>query len=188
MHISTQEAADALTDIAQVQQRASIQFGYQQGASQFFLWGLIWIVGYGVSDLWPSWAGAAWLVLDVVGLTVSYLLGCRVQSAAPHGQSDSAYGRRYLALCATILALVAATYFIMDPHRPAQFGAFPALLIAALYIGYGIWRGARWAVAGGVLGVCTVVGFAVFKEHFMLWMAVVGGGTLIVTGLWLRRA
>jgi hypothetical protein len=36
--------------------------------------------------------------------------------------------------------------------------------------------------------VLTIVGFFVLPAIFMLWMAVVGGGALVLGGLWLRRA
>jgi hypothetical protein len=186
MPMSTQEAADALQDIARTQQRASIFRGYERGAPHLILWGLIWVLGYGICDLAPAMANPAWLVLDVAGMTGSYLIG----RAAVAGKSGVAtgYGARFAALGLTALAFIAATYYIMRPNESAQFGAYPALFVALIYSVIGIWRGSRWAIAGIALGVCTVAGYAFFKEHFMLWMAVVGGGTLILTGLWLRRA
>jgi hypothetical protein len=32
-----------------------------------------------------------------------------------------------------------------------------------------------------------MVGYVLFREHFMLWMAFVGGGALLLTGVWMRR-
>jgi hypothetical protein len=186
MPISAQQATDALNDIALAQRRASTLRGYERGAPHFILWGLIWVVGYGLSDFTPNLAGAVWLVLDVVGMTGSFLLGRAAVAQVP--RADAAFGRRFVALGVTILVFVLATYFIMRPNQAAQFGAFPALLMATLYTVVGIWRGRRWAVSGVVLGVCTVAGFALFKEHFMLWMAAAGGATLLLTGLWLWRA
>jgi len=186
MPMSSHEAAAALSDIAHTQHRAAILRGYEQGAPHFILWGLIWVVGYSLTDARPAMAGLAWLVLDGLGISGSFLLGraaaANVPSANPH------YGRRFATLCITMFAFIVATYFIMQPNSAAQFGAFPALLMAAIYTVIGTWRGARWAVCGIVLGVCTVVGFALFKSHFMLWMAAAGGAVLLLTGLWLRRA
>jgi hypothetical protein len=186
MPISTEEAAEALKNIALVQRRAAILRGYERGAPHVILWGLIWVVGYGLSDVVPSIAGPTWLVLNVVGVAGSFLLG----RAAVVGVSMAAegHGRRFAALSAAMLAFILATYYVMKPHDAVQFGAFPPLLVATIYTVLGIWRGARWAASGVVLGVCTVAGFALFKEHFMLWMAAVGGSILLATGFWLRRA
>jgi hypothetical protein len=186
MPISTEEAAEALKNIALVQRRASILRGYERGAPQVILWGLIWVVGYGLSDVVPSIAGLAWIVLNVVGVAGSFVLGRAAVVRVP--MAGEGYGRRFAALSAAMLAFILATYYVMKPREAVQFGAFPALLVAAIYTVLGIWRGARWAASGVVLGVCTVAGFALFKEHFMLWMAAVGGSTLLVTGFWLRRA
>jgi hypothetical protein len=186
MPISTEDAAEALTNIARVQRRASILIGYERGAPHLILWGLIWAVGYAISDIGPSVAGASWLVLDVVGLTGSFLLGRAAAIGVP--MAGEGYGRRFAAVSATLLAFILATYYVMKPHDAVQFGAFPALLVAVIYTVFGIWRGVRWTASGVVLGVSTVAGFALFKEHFMLWMAAVGGSTLLATGFWLRRA
>jgi hypothetical protein len=183
--ISTEEAAEALNNIALVQRRASILRGYERGAPHVIVWGLIWVVGYGLSDLVPSMAGPTWWVLNVVGVAGSFLLGRAAVAGAP--MAGAAYGRRFAAVSAAMLAFILATYYVMQPHDAVQFGAFPALLVATIYTVFGIWRGLRWAASGVVLGVCTVAGLALFKEHFMLWMAAVGGGTLLVTGFWLRR-
>jgi hypothetical protein len=186
MPLSTQDAASALDDIADVQHRASVLNGYQQGAPHFFLWGTIWFIGYAATDLWPQWAWAVWLALDVGGMTGSFLLGSASMSRS--GVSSAGYGRRFSATSLAIVALIAATFYILAPTKAAQFGAFPALVIAALYTGFGIWRGTRWAVAGMVLGACTVGGYALFKEHFNLWLAASGAATLLLSGAWLRRA
>lgn len=186
MPISTQEAADTLRDIARTQHHASVLRGYEKGAPHLILWGLIWAIGYGTSDLAPALANPAWLVLDIAGFTGSFLISRA--SLAHRSGARSGYGARFAGVGIAALAFIAATYYIMQPHEPAQFGAFPALFVALIYAVVGIWRGSRWAIAGVAVGVCTVAGYAFFREHFMLWMAVIGGGTLILTGLWLRRA
>jgi hypothetical protein len=186
MPISTQEAAESLQDIARTQHRSSVLRGYEYGAPHFILWGLIWLIGYGISDLQPALANPAWLALDVAGMIGSFLIGRA--TANSKGGTAKGYGVRFAALGITAFAFIAATYYIMRPHDAAQFGAFPALFVALIYSVVGVWRGSRWAIAGAAVGVCTVAGYAFFREHFMLWMALVGGGTLILTGLWLRRA
>jgi hypothetical protein len=52
----------------------------------------------------------------------------------------------------------------------------------------GLWIGSRLAVTGLALAVLTLVGYYLFPAYFLLWMAVVGGGALILAGAWLRTA
>jgi hypothetical protein len=44
----------------------------------------------------------------------------------------------------------------------------------------------RWLAAGISLSVLTMVGYLYVPQHFMLWMAVFGGGTLIASGFWMK--
>lgn len=41
-------------------------------------------------------------------------------------------------------------------------------------------------MAGLSLSVLTLVGYLFLPQHFLLWMALVGGGTLIGSGLWMK--
>jgi DNA-binding MarR family transcriptional regulator len=69
-----------------------------------------------------------------------------------------------------------------------QAGAVFPLLVALWYALLGIWRrGMRMALLGLVLGLLTVAGYFWLAQYFLLWMAVVGGGALILGGFWLRR-
>jgi hypothetical protein len=41
-------------------------------------------------------------------------------------------------------------------------------------------------LAGVVVAALTLIGFFGLPQYFLLWMAVVGGGALILGGFWLR--
>ena len=75
----------------------------------------------------------------------------------------------------------------------AMFDPFVALgvvslIVALFYFLGGLWIGSRLAVTGLALAVLTLVGYYLFPAYFLLWMAVVGGGALILAGVWLRTA
>jgi hypothetical protein len=50
----------------------------------------------------------------------------------------------------------------------------------------GVWKGPRFLITGIVVVALTLGGFYFLHDHFFPWMAVVGGGALILAGLWLR--
>ncbi|WP_042338501.1 hypothetical protein [Paraburkholderia ferrariae] len=77
---------------------------------------------------------------------------------------------------------------IFQPVTGPQSATLIALIVALFYVLAGLWLGARFVVAGIVLAVLTVFGYFMLAAHFYLWMAVVGGGALMLAGLWLRRA
>jgi len=180
MPYSREEAVASLQAVETMEQRAKTLRGYEQGAPYFFLWGVIWIVGYSASDAYPHGAGAIWLALNVLGIFVGIVIGKRMQF------SNSSRSR-YLAIVMTAFAFVGATYFVMRPTSAQQLHAFPALLVSFAYIIMGIQRGSRLAIAGIALAALTLVGFVLMHEHFALWMAIVGGTALLLTGFWLRR-
>jgi hypothetical protein len=43
-------------------------------------------------------------------------------------------------------------------------------------------------VTGIGMAALTLVGYYLFPAYFFFWMAVVGGGALMLAGLWLRTA
>jgi hypothetical protein len=183
MSISPQQATEALLDIERAQRRAFVLRGYEVGAPHFLLWGAIWFVGYGLTEAFPARAGLYWIALSLGGVLGGYLLG---KAAAARGLV-SKDGWRYLAAVGSTVAFMLLTYAIMQPRDSAQLGAFPALLVSFLYVLAGIWKGARWTVVGIVVAGLTMAGYELLQEHFNLWMALVGGGALVSTGLWFRR-
>jgi hypothetical protein len=50
------------------------------------------------------------------------------------------------------------------------------------------WLGLRYLVVGAALAALTLLCFFFLREHFYAVMAFAGGGALILTGFWLRRA
>ncbi|MDE2135203.1 MAG: hypothetical protein KGM97_02390 [Alphaproteobacteria bacterium] len=184
MPLSPKEAAETLTSVEQAARRSAQAFGYRNASPYLILWGLIWVAGYAGTDLRPEYANLIWAVLVVLGGTVSFFLGRHCERTV--GTACYKGGWRMLGLFALVFAFMAATYSIMWPVHGLQFGAFPALLVGAIYCGMGLWLGLRFVVTGALVMGLTLVGFFFLREHFMLWMAFVGGGGLILAGVWFR--
>lgn len=184
MPLSRNEAADALRDIAQTEHRSSSAHGYREMAPFAFLWGAIWFVGYSVSDLRPAEANWLWPALVVMGFVGSFVIGSRKQ-AKP--RSERSEGWRHFASWVIVALFITATITLFQPKDGREVGAFVALLIGAAYAIVGLWMGMRIAISGIAIIALTIAGFVFLRPHFGLWMAFVGGGTLILTGAWLRR-
>jgi hypothetical protein len=179
MTLSPQDAADALRDIDAAQARSKTLLGYQNAAPHFLIWGIIWVVGYGLSDVFRGHANAIWGTLVPIGL----IAGLFVKRDA-----GRAISWRYAATALAIFSFFAATFFVMWPVSGRQISAFIPLVVALLYVLGGIWSGLRYVVAGIAIAALTLAGFFFLREHFLLWMAVVGGGALILASIWLRKA
>ncbi|MBL6853304.1 MAG: hypothetical protein ISS15_17620 [Alphaproteobacteria bacterium] len=182
MSLTPNEAAAALRDIETVGRRSGQAFGYRYSGPYFVTWGLVWVAGYTGTDLLPHYAGTIWIASLIGGLIATTLLGAR----QPKGSRKN--GIQAFGVVAIAFLFIMATYAVMWPVSPAQQAAFVPLLAAAAYSGVGLWAGARWIVAGVGIAVLTLAGFFLLQQHFSLYMAVVGGGGLILAGLWMRSA
>jgi hypothetical protein len=163
--------------------------GYSKAAPHFLLWGVIWAVGYAGAELLPARAGLLWLACDAIGITGSFLL-VRVNSSpgeVPVWGARSRQSINFFVIALAFVAFMGATYYVMQPHSSVQYAAFPPLVMALLYTVIGTLAGTRWIAIGVALAALTVVGYALLREHFMLWMALVGGSALLLTGAWMRR-
>lgn len=181
MPLSREQAEGALRDITQTERRSISAYGYKSTAPFLILWGVLWMVGYGSTDLTPHISGLVWLGVTVVGTVGSALLGMRAGGGAPRPFS----WRIFFSWIAGLF-FISAILVVLKPSDGAQIGAVIPLLVACGYVILGIWIGVRLAIAGIIIAALTLFGFYYLPQHFALWMAVVGGVTLIGTGLWLR--
>jgi len=183
MPISQNDAADALRDIDQTAQRSSRLYGYRMMSPHLIVWGCIWAAGYGASYVRPEWY-AVWPVLVTVGMVASFWFGSRTK---PQGAAEFQW--RYVATFAAIAAFITAVFMILPPVTGAQSGAFFPMLVGLAYTLIGVWsRGLRMLITGVALTALTLFGFFYLQQYFSLWMAVVGGGGLVLGGIWLKAA
>jgi len=178
MTLSPQDATAALRDIDAAQARSATLRGYQRAAPHFLIWGVIWATGYGLCDGFPRHANAIWAVLVPIGLVAGLF--------ASRG-TKPLFAWRYGVIALAMFAFFAATFFVMWPVTGRQIAAFIPLFVALAYVLAGIFRGPRYIVAGLVIAAATLCGFVFLHDHFMLWMAAVGGGALILAGLWMQK-
>jgi len=179
MVLSPQDAAEALRDVETAQARSAQLHGYARSSPHLFLWGVLWMVGYSLNDLFPAHGGAIWGAITPIGL----IAGFAALRGAGH---EVRWG--YGALAVTLVAFLAAALFVLWPISPRQVAALIPLVVAAGYVIAGIWQGPRYVTTGIAVAALTLAGFVLLKQHFFLWMAGVGGAALILAGIWLKRA
>jgi hypothetical protein len=81
-----------------------------------------------------------------------------------------------------------AVYVVFAPTRPEPFLVLPALLLGLVYVVAGVWKMQRLAWIGAAVFLLTMAGYLLLQPWLSFWIAGVGGGGLILGGLWLRRA
>lgn len=181
MPISPAEAQSALRDISRAEHSSATVYRYRHAAPHLFVWGIVWAIGYGVTYAKPQW-GLLWPVLVGVGTVASFWVGWKLAPPKTTG-----YDWRFAGTWLAIFLFIAAIFAVMPPRSVAELSAFFPLLVALFYGLVGIWiRGTRLVLTGAAVGALTIIGFFLLPQIFLLWMAVVGGGALILGGFWLR--
>ena len=185
MGISKSEAASALTDIESTAGRSRLLKGYQIAGPILMVWGVVWAVGYSAMGLLePERWGLVWLVLDVIGVTATILLA----RAGKSGAKAAGQGWKIAAGVFAILLFYAATFALFKPTSIDAAIAYPGVVTGLVYAGVGIAFAPRYLWIGAAVFAASLVGFFFFQPWLAFWMALVGGGGLILAGLWLRRA
>ncbi len=184
MSLSSEEAAKTLSQAERAGRKSSELYFYHRASPHLIMWGIIWVVGYGGTGLFPDYSDPLWEALMLIGIIGGIAIGWRLR-ADPLTCGFRVW--RMAALWFIILFFVWSTYTIMQPHLSKQLCAYPALITGAVYAAVGLWSGLRYVVTGVAVVALTLFGFFFIEPAlYFYWMAVVGGGSMILAGLWFR--
>ena len=184
MDISRDDAAQALSDIASAQGRSHTLAGYHIAGPILIVWGVIWLVGYTAMGRLPAalW-GPLWMAGDTIGVVATLVLSRRAKGMGRGGSAWRIIGGMVLAV-----AFCLGLFAMVRTRDLNVYLAFPGLLTGATYAALGLWRMTRYLWLGAIVMAASLVGFFAFPTILPYWMAVAGGGGLIVSGLLFRRA
>jgi hypothetical protein len=192
MNISREDAAAALAAVDNADRRMDTLRGYHNMAPYLLLWGAVWFVANLIEDRWPTRGATAWLAGILIGCAGSALVAVtqarrrtRLGLTSPQRSRQRSVGFALLGL--TILAYFIAMGTVLGPLDARQTNAFISLFWAITYMAVGSWLGMRLFLTGLLTVIAIVAGYLYIHEHFSLWMAFCGGGSLLLGGLWLRR-
>lgn len=192
MNMTQQDAGAALDAISSADQRVREFKRYREASPYLIVWGCIWFVANAVTGLAPRYAGQTWMAAVILGILVT--TGIVVaQSQRARGQFNysraerTQIGRRAALTGIALMGFFPATLSVLGPLSPMQNNAFISLFWAFAYMAAGAWLGLRLFITGVVTAVAVLAGYFLLSEHYFLWMAVMGGGSLVLGGLWLRK-
>ena len=187
MTVTRYDAATALHDVDSARRHSLTLFKYGLAGPYLLLWGVLWIVAGAVGALSPDNAGIGWLVVDIVGFAGT---GCLIAiQSRRYGEGDARNRLfRSVATGAVLVAFVALTLSVFAPVSDVEVLMLITMVVAAIYAVAGCWMGARYAVVGVGLAALALGLFHLTPAHVPLMVPVLGGGALILGGLWMRSA
>jgi len=187
--ITPEEAQEALELVERTtrQMRRAVAHG---GMPYFLMiWGAVWILGFGGTHLLGPGSpqtGILWIVLDTLGVIASFGVGGWFGRRVRRGPwGPSMMGLFWLAWIGYGILLV----YFARPQSGNQLALLISLFAMFAYVTMGIFYRSRFLVGLG-LGVTLflVGGYLLIPPYFNLWMALLGGGSLMAAGLYIWYA
>jgi hypothetical protein len=176
MNITKQEAQASLAEIENAITLTQKAMGHFTGYI-LMLWGVIWMFGFSATQFCPEQANWTWLALDVVGFIGTFICVKKSRYGARRP------GGRRVGYAWLILSGYFMLWCILLQPQGRQIIAFASTVFMCAYMVMGLWLGRLLFWLGLTVTVLTLVGYFALPAWFALWMAVVGGGALFISGL-----
>ncbi|HHT48941.1 MAG TPA: hypothetical protein GXZ98_06585 [Firmicutes bacterium] len=178
--MKTEEALDQIAYLQKLiaQTRLRVADGYPF----FLLWGLLWIVGY-MGSIW--WSHGVWVIIAPVGALLSVVIAFKKKKELPVPPLLKKIG--WLMLIMFIYIAFLFSRLLLNTDSPQIINTFWPFHIGLLYILAGIFEGRSMLLIGGWLIVAAVAGFWIPFPFQEIWLATGGGGSLILTGVIMRK-
>jgi len=186
MNVTPTEAEEALMAIQTMAQKTRKSIASGGTYITLIVTGIVWLVGFLCTQFLPTGiVGYIWGGLSIVGTIVGIVLGSRMGTRL-RSPSTIPMIRRvgffWLLLVFFALAVIAVA-------RPADGKQATTLVILFIMLGQmamgllfsfsTIW----WTIP---ITALALIGYFLFSDIFYLWMAILGGGGMIVLGLYIR--
>jgi len=185
MNLTSEEAQAGLDVIRQAQNRfkKAIASGYT--SHLFILWGMICILGFTTLQISPYWGGWFYASLDIVGIILTILIA-RHWPTRSASQSDTSQQIHRVWPALLIFAFIWA--LILKPTGSMQACAYVCTVCGFAYVLIGILcRVPLMIWLGNIITLLILIGYYGLPTYFYAWTALFAGGTVLGTGLYIRR-
>ena len=188
MTLDKTQAAQALADIDHSQRYSSSLYSYGRAAPYVILAGLMWLVADLLLEFSPFNKTWIWPVVSILGTVGFVLLAIRQTRPANAAAAPAKKGLfwRIVGVWLATFAFMAATFSIFGLADGRQEHSFIGVFFGCTYMAVGAFMGWRMVVVGVALTALSLFGFFEVHQYYLAYMGLVGGGALIVSGLWLR--
>jgi hypothetical protein len=186
MQISPDEAEESLAAISSMRKR--MRHAVANGGAHYFLilWGVVWFLGFLGSHFFTDRiAGYVWMALDILGGLASWGMGMLLSRRFRNTSTSATSGRIGLFWLA-LFAYCNLTVWIAWPLDGRQLAM---IIIIFAMLG---WIAMGFLLSISLIGLALFVtalafgGYYLLPDYFYLYMALLGGGTLIGSGFYIR--
>ena len=180
-NISKEEARASLNEIQSIINRTRKVIAHGPSSKILILWGIIWITGFSCTQFCPWYAGYFWMSLNVFGGLSTWIIAMRCRVV--EGPTDIRVGLFWV-----ILFLYAGIwFFLLQPRSINQASAYWATIPMFAYVMGGLWFSRFFIYLGLTVTLLTILGLFLLPSIFNLWLAITGGGSLILAGVYIHK-
>ncbi len=188
MTLDKSAAAHALAEIDESGRRASSLYSYGRAAPYVILAGVMWLVADLLMEFSPFSKTWIWPVVSILGTAGFVLLAIRQTRPANAAATPAKKGLfwRIVGVWLATFVFMSSTFSIFGLADGRQEHSFIGVFFGCTYIAVGVFMGWRMVAVGIALTALSLFGFFEVHQYYLAYMGLVGGGALIVSGLWLR--
>jgi len=146
------------------------------------IWGIVWLVGFLGSQFLGDVQGYLWLVVDVFGI-----VGTAVVILKSSRQVRSTHGKRIGIFWLMLFVYGVLISLIAGPIHDDRYLLFITILVSFGYVVMGLWFSPPLLYIGLGITALAMVGWQLIPTYLGVWLALVGGGGLIASGIYILR-
>jgi len=183
MQLSPQEAAAALADVEAARSAMRRVIRAHRGHYHLWIWGVLWVMMPLTAQLGGDSAARffPWICLagGIASAWAGFTQGRQIRMTR---------NTRFLGVLAALIGFAALFPFVLRAPFDVRTGyAYMCLVAMQGYVVAGLWTDSYLLWLGIVVTVLVIAGLFLFPGIFWVWMAVFGGGSLILSGFYVRH-
>lgn len=182
--IDSKQASAALSDIDDMVRRVRQSAIYDLASQFMVVAGLFVVAGNLATFVAPGYGAVIWTAVNVLTVAVSAVI-----SAFDHRRTGvRSFDLKVLVVFVLFYAFGIFCTVGLGHYGPREIGTFWPIYFMLFYCIAGLWFGRAFLAIGLAITGLTLIGYVfITSAAFLLWMAAVNGGGLVVSGLWMRR-
>jgi hypothetical protein len=188
MNVSQEEAQASLSTVRNVTTRTHRAIASAYANPLLILWGVLWIIAFTAAHFYLSYAFHIFMAMAAVGGIGTAAIFWIFHTKAPiKDASTTRAGWRITVFWILLYAYTTIWLFLLAPFNGLQCNVVISTAAMFGYVVIGLWLGSYFMVVLGLaVTAATLVGYYFLTPYYCLWMAVIGGGALLGTGLYIR--
>lgn len=186
MSISPNEAEEALAAIQTIAQKTRYSIANGGASISLIVTGIVWLIGFASTQFLTGPIVAwIWIVVSILGSALATFMGIKAGRRV-RVASSAVTGKRIALFWVLLILFAVASIVVARPSDPKQLTLLIILFAMTGQMGMGLllsFSATWWTVPVFAL---ALIGYFFVPAWFYLWMALLGGGVMIVLGLYIR--